>query len=295
MAISGVVPQHIQQGRPYPQAALLRQLQPGRHLIHLRKAEMQRFTAEQIGVFRKGLQRMGAIRPVHLHGARGGNAVLPKPGHHFPRTKLAAEFLMNGIGLFLIQPPNGGQLFRVLGNDVQGIGAEHRHDFFRRGRADVGQCAAGQIGLNVLHCLRNGRGTGGGLKLPPVGWVRFKMTFQFDRLADVNFSHHTGGLYQFRTGVYGKHHIAVILILKNQIFNYALKALVFLHGIPLPAAFLKPVHNSAEQAKYTVNFIIAWINGNFSCFPIHPNSKNPGRLSAARISFTWKASPASRA
>ena len=73
--------------------------------------------------------------------------------------------------------------------------------------------------------------------------MRFKTAFQFNRLSNVHFPHRTGCLYQFRTGVYGKHHIAVILIFKNQIFNHALKALVFFHGVSLLAAFSRPVRN----------------------------------------------------
>ena len=152
--VARVVPHGIQQPCSHAQTAALLKIQLSGDTVRLTEFQIQRLTAQQIGILVQRLHGTRTKAAVGGHRLLGIQPVSGKPRHDLPHAIHAVEFFGDGLRFFRGYSFNLAQLLRRFGNDVESLLPEPFHDFFRGGRADERQRSAGKVAEQRRRILR---------------------------------------------------------------------------------------------------------------------------------------------
>ena len=213
------------------------------HLIVLGDAvgvaeiQLQRFTAQQIGIGRDGLSRPRPKGAEYLHGPPGPDLKLGQVGNQLPHAEHPLEFLLDAVGLVGRNALDFGEAGGLVGNDVQRGGAELLDDLLGGGGAHIGQGPAGQERIDGVQVLGHIGDALDGVELAAIGGVGLVLAAAHHALAHMQFPQRAADHRQGAPARQLKHHISAVAVLKNNVLNgsFQLFQLLVFHGRTPPS------------------------------------------------------------
>ena len=203
--------------------------------VRVTEVQLQRLAAQQIGVGRNGLHRPHTKGFEYLHGLAGTDLELRQIGDELPHAKHPLEFLLNAVGFIRRDAGDLGQPGRVVGDDLQRLGAKHINDLIRSPCADIRQGTAGQKGVHRFQILGHIGLAFLRVELAAIGGMVFVPTAADDAFPCVQLSYDAADHREHPAARDLEHRIAVILVLVDDILHNAfdLFQLLLVHQLHL--------------------------------------------------------------
>ena len=196
--------------------------------VGVAEIQLQRLAAEQIGVGGDGVHGAGAEHPEYLHRAAGADLKLGQIGDELPHPEHPLELLLDAVGLVRRDAGDGGQLGRVVRNDLQCLCPELVEDLRGRARSDVGQRAAGEEGVDGFQILGHVGLALLRVELAAIGGVVFILAAADDALACMQLPHHAAHHREDAAAGDFKDGVAVVRIFVDDVFDRTLDLFQFL-------------------------------------------------------------------
>ena len=157
----------------------------------------------------------------HLHGLAGADLELRQIGDELPHPEHPLKFLLDAVSFIRRDAGDLGQPSGVVGDDLQRLSAEHINDLIRSSCADIRQGAAGQKGIHRFQILGHIGLAFLRVELAAISGVVFVPAAADDTFPCVQFAHDAADHREHPAAGDLEHHIAVILVLVDDIFHDA--------------------------------------------------------------------------
>ena len=234
MAVARVVAQGAQQSRFQPLGAVPRHVVILGDAVGVAEIQLQRLAAQQIRILGDGVHGPGAEGAEDLHGLAGANLELGEVGDELPHPEHPLELLLDAVGLVRRDAGDGGELGRIVGDDLQRLRAEFVNDLIRRAGPDVGQRAAGEESIDGFQVFGHIRLALLCVELAAVGRVVLVLAPADDRLARVQLAHHAADHRHHAAARHLKNGVAIIRVFVDDVLYCAFQLFQLLLHVPSP-------------------------------------------------------------
>ena len=157
----------------------------------------------------------------HLHGLAWADLELRQIGDELPHTEHPLELLLDAVGFIRRDAGDPGQPGGVVGDDLQRFSPEHINDLIRSPCADIRQGAAGQKGIHRFQILGHIGFAFLRVELAAIGGVVFVSAAADDAFPCVQLAYDAADHREYPAAGDFEHHIAVILVLVDDILHDA--------------------------------------------------------------------------
>ena len=152
----GIVGELIQRRCGDALRALIVEAVAERQCVRLLKRGADGIRNEYVGVVLHELERIVPVILVHAQGDDRADVRRGQKLDQAAHTGLTAEIRRHGLGLGETDALDRAELFRLVFEHVERVGAEARHHQRRRRRADAAHGASGKVGIDCVRRLRHG-------------------------------------------------------------------------------------------------------------------------------------------
>ena len=221
VAVARIVAQGAQKGGFQPLGAVPFHVVVLGDAVGVAEIQLQRLTAEQIGVGGDGIHGAGAEHPEHLHRAAGADLKLGQIGDELPHPEHPLELLLDAVGLVRRDTRDDGKLGGVVGDHFQRRRAEFIDDLVGRAGPDIGQRAAGQEGVDRFQIPGHIGLALLGMELASVGGVVLVFSPADHAFARVELAHDAADHRHRAAAGDLEHGVAVVRVLVNDVLHRA--------------------------------------------------------------------------